>query len=131
MKRKICLFLIFLTTAFLGGCIQKRPLCRYVTQVEIRCDHPDASIIRSYTSEDKIAAVLMYIRLLHLSGNPEITTTTENFYQIDLTLSDGSHRIYEQKDHRYFRKPQACWQTIPPEQAAKLYALMAHLESDI
>lgn len=132
MKGKKCLLLLLLGACLLGGCSLRQSLCRYVTRVDIYCDHRDTPIVRSYTKEDKMGAVLMYLRLLHLGSAPETDpdTISAESYQIDLTLSDGSHRVYIQKDHRYIREPDIGWQSISPEQAAKLYAIMRHFESD-
>ena len=133
MRRNICIILLLFLTVFLCGCQRKRIQCRYVTQVDIHCDHEGTPIVRSYTTEDKMGAVLMYLRLLQFSGAPSLDpdTVPADVYQISVTLSDGSRRVYSQKDHRYFRKPTSGWQNISPVQAAELYALMRHFESDI
>ena len=133
MKRKICLVLLMLWAIFLGGCDNPKIMCRYVTQVDICCDHKGIPIRRSYTSEDKMGAVLMYLRLLEVSNTPSIDPDAipADVYEITLSLSDGQKRTYSQKDHRYFRKPASGWQSIPPEQAARLYALMRHFGSDL
>ena len=133
MKRKICLILLTLWAVCLGGCGKQHILCRYVTQVDIHCDHDGVPILRSYTSEDKMGAVLMYLRLLQIGSVPatDPDTIPADIYEITLTLSNGQQRTFAQKDHRYFRKPASGWQTIPPEQASQLYALMRHFESDL
>ena len=133
MKRKFCLVLLTLWIICLGGCSKERILCRYVTRVDIHCDHDGIPILRSYTNEDKMGAVLMYLRLLEV-GNPvsaDPNMIPADTYEIKLTLSNGQTRTFVQKDHRYFRKPASGWQSIPPEQAYRLYALMRHFDSDL
>ena len=135
MKKKMIPFLMLsLAAFFLCGCQkEQRPLCRIVTQVEITCDHNGLPISRRYTDDEKMQAVLLHLRLLHPAGIPDIDpeVVDADVYEIVVTLSNGQQRIYRQKDHRYFRKPSSGWQSIPPEQASRLYALMRHFESDL
>ena len=133
MRKKVCFMLWMLLVICLGGCGKERTLCRYVTRVDIHCDHEGLPIARSYTSEDKMGAVLMYLRLLEVGKTPvaDPDTIPADVYEITLTLSNGQTRSFAQKDHRYFRKPASGWQMIPPEQASRLYALMRHFESDL
>lgn len=134
MKRKLICFFMFFAACCLWGCrAQQRVLCRFVTRVDITCDHDGTPIIRSYTDEDKMEAVLLYLRLLRTGKPPaaDPDLIPADIYEITVTLSDGQQRLYAQKDHRYFRKGNDAWMSIPPEQASGLYALMRHYESDL
>ena len=115
------------------GCRQKsQPVFRFVTQVDISFRYNDILLQRHYTSDEKIEAVLLYMRLLHTGDaptvNPEdITTDT---YGITVSFSDGTRQTHTQKAHRYFRRHGSGWQTIQPLQAAQRYELMRHYPSD-
>ena len=135
MKRKIIIFLLLCIAAVsLWGCrSQQRVLCRFVTRVDISCDYKGVPVRRHYTDTKKMEAVLLYLRLLRPSGPPVVdpNTVDGDIFQITVTLSDGQQNIYSQKAHRYFCKGSASWMNISPEQAAGLYEVMRHYESDI
>lgn len=135
MKRKFLVFLLLCGAVLcLWGCrSQQRILCRFVTQVDIACDHEGVPIRRHYTNTKKMEAVLLYLRLLRTGRPPAVDPDLVNadVYEITVTLSDGQKHVYAQKDHRYFRKGGTGWMNIPPEQAAGLYEVMRHYESDI
>ena len=135
MKKKISLFFVAcFAAACLCGCQKsKRQLCRYVTQVDIYCDHDGLPIHRSYTDTEKMEAALLHLRLLRPGGAPLVDpeTVDADLYEICVILSDGERHVYKQKDHRYFRSEGNGWQTIPPEQAAGLYTLLRHYQSDL
>ena len=134
MKNKKKTFLALCLTIFmLCGCQKStRPLCRFVTQVDISCDHGNIPIRRHYTSTEKMEAVLLYLRLLRPGSAPLVDPDKEDadIYQITVSLSDGEQHIYRQKDHRYFRIENYGWQSISPERASRLYELLRHLQSD-
>lgn len=133
MKRSICFLLLIFSFWGLYGCQQKQLRCRYVTQVDIHCDHRGTPIHRTYTTQDKMGAVLMYLRLLDTTSPAELDpeATAADAYQIRVALSDGSSRDYMQKGHRYLFDPITGWHNIPAAQATKLYSLMQYFESDI
>lgn len=135
MKKKINLFIVLSIAAFcMCGCQgNQRPLCRVVTQVDIACDHEGIPIRRHYTDTEKMEAVLLHLRLLRPSGAPAIDPEAldADVYEITVSLSDGQQRIYQQKDHRYFRKGTSGWQCIAPERASRLYTLLRQYQSDV
>ena len=123
----ICVFL-------LCGCEAKRnaPIFRVVTGVEITCQHEDVQIHRTYTDMQKMEYVLLYLRLLKPLGKPKTDPGAINadVYEITLQLSDGSQKVYKQKDHRYLATDATPWQEIAPEQAEGLYRLMRKIPDD-
>lgn len=131
--KKLFVFLLFLIF-LLCGCQKKpaAPVCRVVTGVEITCQHEDVQIRKAYTDMEKMEYVLLYLRLLKPLGKPKTAPSAVNadLYEITLQLSDGSRKIYRQKDHRYFAVDQAPWQEIAPEQAEGLYRLMRKIPDD-
>ncbi len=134
MKKFAKLFFISFCVALLGGCekTEVKPICRVVTGVEISCQHEDVQIRRHYTDTEKMEYVLIYLRLLNPMGRPGINpeTVDADVYRITLQLSDGSQKVYLQKDHRYLALQEGPWQTIAPEQAEGLYRLMRKIPSD-
>ncbi len=126
----LCIFLLLLS-----GCRRDeapQPTCRVVTGVDISFRYEDMRLQRHYTDNKKVESVLLYLRLLkplgkayHAQELPE-----EDLYEITVHLSDGSDRIYRQKAHRYFSRPERPWEQIDPGQASQLYQLMRHYPSD-
>lgn len=129
--RFIMLVLLLLPLVF--GCQRKsKPAVRFVTQVDISFHYNDILLQRHYTSDEKIEAVLLYMRLLRTGVAPAVDpeTITSDTYGITVSFSDGSQQTHTQKAHRYFRRHGSGWQTIQPLQAAQLYELMRHYPSD-
>ena len=135
MKKTATYFTIFcFATFFLWGCTQShnQSLCQVVTAVDISCQEEDVPIRRHYTQTQKMEAVLLYLRLIKPLGKPAIDPESlpDAEFQITVHLSDGTQKVYYQKDHRYFAKEHRLWQSIDPEQASGLYSLMRRLPSD-
>ena len=131
MKRTICILILAAAFVFLGFQVKQSP-CRYVTRVEISGIHNGTALQRNYTDEKKMRAVLMYLRLLETGGpisSPDAPPT--DLYQVCVNLSNGKKRNYSLMDHRYFRKDSSAWETVSPDQAARLYSLMRLFESDL
>lgn len=126
----LCVFLFLLSGCRRDG--PPKPACRVVTGVDISFRYEDMRLQRHYTNSEKVESVLLYLRLLkplgkasHAQELPE-----EDLYEITVHLSDGSDRIYRQKAHRYFSRPERPWEQIDPGQASQLYQLMRHYPSD-
>ncbi len=137
MKKIIKLLILFCFSAIImSGCsanhAQTQPLTRVVTQVDISCRKENMLIQRHYTDSQKMEYVLLYLRLLKPFGKPDTDPDAleKDIYEITVSLSDGSRRIYRQKAHKYFSWDSRPWQMINPAQASGLYALMEHLPSD-
>ena len=135
MKKKTAfIFLLWITVLLLWGCGKEpRQQCRYVTQIDITCDHDGLQIHRLYKDTEKMEAMLLYLRLLHPGGPPatDPDIVDADIYEIKVSLSDGTQHLYSQKDHRYFRREQMGWQSISAEKAAQLYTLLRHYQSDL
>lgn len=134
--KKYTLFFIVLCLAVTTLCAcqkKQRQLCRYVTEVEISCDYNGLPIHRRYTENQKMEAVLLYLRLLRPGKPPPQSPDTIDaaVFEIKVSLSDGQHRTYRQKDHRYFREAESGWQSIEPEKASWLYTVLRHYQSDL
>lgn len=138
MKKKIlaCVLLCFFFVIF-PGCSRKSgletPLCRVVTQVEITGREKDVQFYRKYTDEEKTKWLLLYLNAVDPDIRPAAPPTEplRSHYQITLTFSDGKHKTFQQAAHRFFRDENRPWQSISPDQASGLYALLRTLPSDL
>ena len=132
--KKLFVFLA-LFAVILCGCKQKNAAAqpRVVTAVDIYCRHKDKEFSRHYRENEKLEAVLLYLRLLkpERAFVAQAQPSSDDLYEIHVHLSDGQTRLYKQRDHRYFWRSNTGWQTIPAQQAAGLYALLRHYQSDL
>lgn len=133
-KRWIWVFSMMLCFSFFGGCQSRevRPLGRAVTQVEVTCRLPGQTLTRTYTEENKMRAVLTYLRLLEPGGYAPIDpeTTRAESSVITVTLSDGSRRVYRQTGSEFLRKDHHPWQRIRGISPKRLYLLVHAIEPD-
>lgn len=133
-KRWIWAISMMLCFSFFGGCRGRevQPLGRAVTQVEVTCRLPGQTLTRTYTKENKMRAVLTYLRLLEPGGyaplDPETTRSESSV--ITVTLSDGSRRVYQQTGSEYLRKDHHPWQRIRGISPKRLYLLVHAIEAD-
>ena len=133
--KKYTIFFLLALYCLLPGCSRSHlpaPLCRVVTQVDVFSSRDDIPHLRSYTATGKVEAVLLYLRLLkplHPAGT-DADSMSGDVFTIRLQFSDGTHRLYRQKSHRYIARDDGPWLTLEPELAADLYRLLRSLPSD-
>ena len=133
-KKWIWLFSLTLCLSLLGGCQDRLSpsLGRAVTQVEVTYRRPGQTLTRIYEKEEKMRAVLTYLRLLEPRGYAPVdpdTTRTDNS-TIVVTLSDGSQRIYQQAGAEFLRKDHRPWQRVQGAHPRRLYLLVYAIETD-
>ena len=134
MKKRILVFLsVFLWAFLFAGCKKEPPPSPVshglVTQIEItRSD----GFTRHYTAQEKIDAVLDYLRLLRPLGPipPTREALKENAYEIVVYLQDGSYRIHRQQSDCFAAKNGGYWGAINPDLGQCLPLLMAQFPSD-
>ena len=135
MKRWFGFFLLplLLILALSGSAKPERAKCRYVTQIDVDCRVDGQLQHIRYTDQEKMRAVLLYLRLLRTGKEPPEAPANADadVFEITVSLSNGVQRKYVQKDHYYFRKGNEGWQYIEPHQAAGLQRLLFFFESDI
>ena len=80
-----------------------------------------------------MSQVLAYLRQIDPYGKPEEDPVLADgsLFQISLTYSDGSKKVYEQKADRYLRLDDGPWETIDPSKAEALGQLLGTLPSDL
>ena len=102
------------------------------TKIEVTCRLPGQTLKRTYTQENKMRAVLTYLRLLEPGGyapiDPETTRTENNV--ITVILSDGSRRVYRQTGTEFLQKDHHPWQRIRGISPKRLYLLIHALGAD-
>lgn len=133
MKKFKMLAPAILLTALLAGCGPKNaePL-RVVTQVDVACDRGYQVLRRQYKSPEKVSMVLNYLRLQKDLGPPEIDpdSVEGDRLQIDVTMSDGTHRFYYQRSDRLLSEKHENWHMIDPELASAFALRLQMIPTD-
>ncbi len=103
-----------------------------VTEITITCQSDGVLIERRYTSQEKMRAVLMYIRSVSSPFDaPEEPDGTEGHrVQITTVSADKTVKHYYQQGQRYFQKGEGKWRTIDPEKGENLWRIIKLLPSD-
>ena len=134
MCKKISLLLLLVL--ILGGCSDVnaetpgRP--RLVTGISAVYQKGAIRLERQYSDDEKMGAVLDYLRLLKTYGPAEVDpeATDGSRIQITLRFSDGSQKVYDQWADQFLRCDGGKWEQINPEQGQELALLLGMLESD-
>ena len=137
MRKSLMLLLIFLS--LLSGCSrvhtpeEQETGLRMVVQIDVSCSQDGESIHRSYTSEDKMEAMLLYLRLLKPLGpaqtDPEELLGPAN--EIVVRFSNGQQRIYRLRADRFLSTDSHPWQSVDQVHAQELYKLVILMSSDV
>lgn len=120
MKQMKIVFAMAFLGLLLSGCGRKNETAlRVVTQVDVACDRGYQVLRRQYIKPEKVSMVLNYLRLQKDLGAPEQDpeTAAGDRMQIDVTMSDGSHRLYYQHCGRFLSEKNQNWHEIDPELA--------------
>lgn len=133
MKKMLILVLLAM---LLAGCTRPnddsiRPP-RLVTGIEVSYNSGSIRLQRQYTDEKKMRSLLDYLRCLDVYGTAaaDIPIPDVPICRITLSFSDGTCKVYEQRDHRFLRRDDGPWHYIEPEQAQELPLLLGLMESD-
>ena len=132
MKQKKLAFILCLLIA-LSGCTGKKPpqSGRVVTKIDVACTKDDVQHLLAYRQPQKIEAVLNYLRCVKYRGKPESNPEAlpGELYEITVTNSDGTNRIYRQKENRYLYRG-GSWETIDPNWGNYLFLLLKLMPGD-
>lgn len=136
MGRK--LFFVILLSGLLWGCASRSPeapqppLCRVVTQVEIREETPFPGAQRLYRTEENINRILSGItKLGHKFQAGEMPPPWEpESYRITLYFSDGNQKIYRYHPLRYLYIQQQGWKRINEDRSRDFLALLKQLPAE-
>lgn len=133
MRRLAVIFI----SLFLCGCTHYAPPgenhpVRVVTRIDVTGTQEGILRRYSYSTPDKMRAILSYIRSLEPDRFTPITPDTfrSDAYEIVLIQSDGSKTIYHQIYDEYLQKNDGPWQAIDKARGGSLPQLLALLPSD-
>lgn len=127
------LLLICLPLTLFSGCKKQTPdLPNIASRIEISCQHKDVLVQRNYTDQDKMQAVLIYLRLLKPQGiaQADPLSLQKDVFEINIHLFDGQIHNYKQTGHRFFKKGHQVWKNISQDEAVRLYQILLKYESD-
>ena len=132
--RCIFTFIVFL---LLCGCSYAAPPGenhgpRVVTAVEVTAAAEGELSQYRYTGEEKIRAVLHYLRRAKPDRSVPITPDTfrTDAYRITLHLSDGTKSVYHQLYSDYLQKENGRWHSIDSTHGSALARLLQELPPD-
>ena len=138
MKKRRWLFaFLVLCTGMLLGCRQAQPEqtvpnTRVVTQIRVSYNYGKTQLERRYTTNPKMEAMLLYLRLLKEKGRAQIDPERLDGarYTITVDYSDGKQNIYYQRGDGYLSRNSHPWQRIDPKQGRWLRPLLENTPSD-
>lgn len=130
---------VFALTALallLCGCTEPGPApaepeLRWVTQVTVTREDAPEGLQRRYTSENKIRAVLNYLRRLdaRLPAKEDPGIADGPCYRITVRRSDGTETVYRQKGRGRLFTPTG-WKKIDPKLGRELEFLLRLIPGD-
>ena len=105
---------------------------RVVTDITVTCSNGPIQVQRHYTSSEKMRAILNYLRWIDPYGIPteDPEQSEGSLFQIVMTFSDGSEKVYLQKADRYMQIDGEDWMTIDPQKALTLGQMLGEMKSD-
>ena len=133
IKKWIWSGMILLAMICAGCSTKKTQPMRVVTQVDVICDRGNEVLRRHYTKPRKMSMVLNYLRLQKNLGQPEVDpdAVPGTRMQIDVTMSDGSHRFYYQQSGQFLAKKNENWHEINPELASEFDIWLQVIPPDV
>ena len=126
---------ILLITTFFTGCQRVDPNAptrpRLVVEVRAQYEGENIHLERCYIDDEKVRAVLDYIRSLDPYGTvAENSIVADEQAWIELIFSDGTTKCYHQYGAEYLRCGDGDWQNITKERGTELPVLLGMMESD-
>ena len=87
---------------------------------------------RHYTSQEKMRAVLLYIRTVSSPFDAPEPPQEGNGQRVTITttLANKTQKTYQQQADRFFREGNGPWRIIDKEKGEKLWMLLKLLPSD-
>ena len=132
MKKWLC---IILAAAVLVGCAPKSsaPATAVVSKISVSYTENGVSVRHRYTTQYKMRQILNHIRLLGQQYSPILDPDTlrSTVFEIQLSFSDGSRRVYHTRADRYIRTNGGPWQQTDPQRLLALNELLLTLPADM
>lgn len=133
MKCKIMMITAILLPFLLSGCRQSRlqPIS-VVTCVDVVYDRGYQILRRQYTNPEKVSMVLNYLRLQKDLGPPDVDPlkTFGDRMKIDVTMSNGTHRLYYQQSGKFLSGKNQVWHKIDPKRAFEFQLRLQMIPTD-
>ena len=131
MVRLVSSFLAMISL-FFSPHLSRQTQSSIVQQIEITACLEGQVQTFTYTDQEKMGQILMYLRLLEpdLQHPIQPETFRADLYEIRLTMLDGSQCVYYQLYDLYLRKNSEGWYTISPVEGSMLHPLLLSLNAD-
>ena len=133
MKDKMKIAWAIFLCLLLAGCrLQTFQPVRVVTRVDVSCDRGYQVMRRQYTNPEKISMVLNYLRLQKDLGPPDTNPESApgERMQIDVVMSDGTHRFYYQHAGEFLSEKNQIWHEIDSELASGFQLRLQMIPTD-
>lgn len=131
MKKWLC---AVLAAAVLAGCAAKSPApgSAVVSQITVSYTDNGAQILHHYTAQHKMRQILNHIRMLGQKYKPVIDPDTlrTTVFEVQLSFSNGSVRVYHTRSDRYIRTNNGPWEQTDPKRLQALNDLFLQLPPD-
>lgn len=105
---------------------------RVVGAVDVVCDRGGQILHRHYTRPEKMETILKYLRLQEDLGPAE--ADPEHYagerIRINITLTDGTRRVYYQCAGKFLSRQLRPWQQIDPGRAAEFSQKLTRMPTD-
>ena len=137
MKRRQFFTILILSICLLCGCRQPQPAqtapnLQIVKRVSASYALGKLRLQRSYIQDEKIRAVLMYLRLLKQEGatrvDPERLDGSSG--EITVEYADGRRNVYYLRSDSFLSYNGHKWQRIDPKQGKWLRPMLESMPSD-
>ena len=124
-----------LAALLLTGCQARRDQtvqANVVTGITITLQDGTETLQRRYTSQEKMQAVLYYIRIVSSPFDAPEPPQEGSGQQVTITtfLANKTVKVYDQRGDRYFREDGGPWRSIDREKGQQLFLLLKLLPSD-
>ena len=132
--KKHWMMLSLVGIVLLGGCRRQDTTVQrnVVTEITITCQTESGAIQRKYTSQDKMRAVLLYIRSIESWFTAPDAPGETAGEEVCITTVSADHTVktYRQYGNRFFCEGEGNWKLIEPEKGANLWMIIKLLPSD-
>ena len=132
MKKWLC---VIAAAVLLAGCGSKTHPSgsRVVSQITVSYQENGRKTVKNYTSQHKMRQILNGFRLLGQKYTPILAPDTlrSTVFEVRLSFSNGTQRLYHTRSDRYIRTDNGPWQQTDPMRIQQLNDLLLQLPADI
>ena len=126
---------LVLTAVLLAGCAEKKPILpqtAVVSKITVTYQENGIDIIKNFSSQHKMRQVLDRVRILGQKYTPLIDPESldTTLFQVQLSFSDGTQRLYHTRSDRYIRTDNGPWLQTDAQKLQALNELLLRLPPD-